>query len=325
MEAEAKTEVVEKVDENQKMDDVLDNFEKETQESTSDSKETTGKETVETKESEGTDLDKKSDSKEETEDIPKEFHKNPAWQRILKERDEAKSKLTELETKGSISDEDRKILDDAKTITTSREGIETLMRAQGFKDEAISKRLSEAGFDVGSPEGDISLICKELDMDEKALKPAQRNDIEDFSKIARIIFKDAMGKTLSQELKPIQEHIGKQTQKESANTITDSMQATVKEDGILDWDKDVEPELNKFLDANPEATQESVLAHFKELNHKLTVGRLKTSKKQEVRDVKKNELRQNGKGQLNLQQVPKKTGNFHQDADALLDHIGASD
>ncbi len=322
---EAKVEVVETPDES--MDKVLDNFEKETPSDSSSEKETTGKDT--SKEPSGSDQPKPDEGKPEEEEVPKEFHKHPAWQRIMKERDEAKAKTEELEGKGSLSVEDRKTLDDAKTITSSREGIETLMRAQGFKQEAIDKRLAEAGHDVASPENDVALVCKEHGMDEKTLKPAQRTDIEDYCKVARTIFKSEISKVLNSELKPIQEHIGKQSQKESASTITNQMKAIVAKDEvdgkpILDFEKDIEPAINEYLDKNPEATQEEVFAHFKSINHELTVKRLKTSKSQEGRDKLKENLRQNSGGSIKIDGLPKKTGNFHEDADNLLDSLNIS-
>ncbi len=325
---EAKTEVVEKtLDETQ--DEVLDNFEQEkTPSGSSPEKETPSKESLEEKPS-GSDQLKPDEVKPDEEDIPKEFHKHEAWQKILKARNTAQDKVKELEGKGSLSPEDKQVLEDAKTITASREGIETLMRAQGFKQEAIDKRLAEAGHDVASPDNDINLICKELGMDEKNLKPAQRNDLEDFSKVARIIFKDAISKVLNTELTPIKEHLGNQTQKESAVTITTQMKSIVAKDvvdgkPILDFEKDIEPAMDKYLDEHPKATQEEAFAHFKTVNHELTVERLKTSKSQEGRDKLKNNLRQNAGGHLKVDGIPKRTGDFHEDADALLDSLNIS-
>ncbi len=323
---EAKVEVVEPITD-ASMDKAIDDFEKETPSGSSPEKETPGKDTPE--EPSGSDQPKPDKDKPEGEEIPKEFHKNPAWQRIIKERDEAKAKTVELEGKGSLSVEDKQLLEDAKTITSSREGIETLMRAQGFKEEAINKRLAEAGHDVASPENDVALVCKEYGMDEKTLKKVQREDIEDSCKIARTIFKSEISKVLNSELKPIQEHIGKQTLKESASTITNQMRAIVSKDEvdgkpILDFDKDIEPEIDKYLDKNPEATQEEVFAHFKTINHELTVKRLKTSKSQEGRDKLKKNLRNNPGGGVKIDGLAKKTGDFHEDSDAVLDHFNIS-
>jgi hypothetical protein len=276
---EAKEEVVEKsLDE--KQDEILDNFEKETQESTSDSKETTGKETSE-KETTGSDQKKTEETKLEEEEDPKEFHKHPAWirrrekEKAANERaDAAESKLAESEQKGTLSDDDKQLLDDAKTITSSREGIETLMKAKGFTQDAIDNRLKDEGYGISEPGGDVSLVCKELNLDEKGLTSTQREDIEDFSKIARIVAKDLIEKIVSSKLAPVEEHINETSRNKSAETVTNTMKSTVEKDGILNFEKDVEPELHKYLDSNPKATQEDVLREFKDVNHRLTVERL---------------------------------------------------
>ena len=138
-----------------------------------------------------------------------------------------------------------------------------------------------------------------------------------------------LGKVLKTELEPIREHQDKQTQKESAGTITNSLKSLVAENKvddkpILDFEKDVEPIIDKYLDDNPEATQEEAFAQGKAIISKLTIKRLKTSKSQEGRDKLKENLRQNAGGGIKIDGLPKKTGDFHEDADAILDKFNIS-
>jgi len=100
------------------------------------------------------------------------------------------------------------------------------------------------------------------------------------------------------------------------------MKVTVKSEGILDFEKDIEPELNKFMDENPDAIQSEVMEHFKSINHKLTVERLKTGNKQGERDGLKGQLRQNLPISGTPAGLPAKTGDFDKDADAILDSMG---
>ena len=58
-------------------------------------------------------------------------------------------------------------------------------------------------------------------------------------------------------------------------------------EGILDFEKDVEPKLREFLEANPNAKQEDVYDYFEEINHQLVIERLKTGKRQDERNEKK--------------------------------------
>jgi len=224
-----------------------------------------------------------------------------------------------------MSAEDKKALEDFKKVTSSREYIETSLKAQGFKQEVIDQKLREAGFDVAEkPADDLALIAQGLNIDPAKFTQAQKDDISDIVKIADIIFKDRMNKILPNQLKPIQEHLGNINKETSANKIVTTMQETVKTEGILDFAKDIEPEINKFLDANPDATQADVLSHFRELNHRLSVERLKTGKKKEEREIKKGDLRQLSTGG-EAGAIPAKTGDFDKDADAFLDNLGIPD
>ena len=112
------------------------------------------------------------------------------------------------------------------------------------------------------------------------------------------------------------------SKEKSARKQVDAMQEIVKAEGVLDFEKDIEPELNKFIDANPDAIQQDVFEHFKTINHSLSVERLRTGKKKEERDEKRTNLRQNISISGNTP-FPKKTGNFDDDADAILDALNA--
>lgn len=248
----------------------------------------------------------------------KGYHKDPAWQKQREIIDRLKAE----QAKGILSPEDKKLLEDVKKVTSSREYIETSMKSQGFTQDAIDKRLRESGFDiVTKPQDDLELISQKLNIDSSKLTQAQRDDITDIVKIADIVFKDRIDKILPNQLKPIQEHIGAMNQEASAGKIVNVMKEIIKKEGILDFEKDIEPEINKFLDANPDAVQADVLAHFKEINHSLTIERLRLGKKKDERDVKRTNLRQipgGGGGEVAL---PAKTGDFDKDADAILDAL----
>lgn len=342
---EAKEEVVEDFD--SVADKILDDLEKETPTDTSTEKKPEGEETktTETKTAEVSKTEKVKEVEADTslsveEKIAKVkeilgddekaidayikekgYHKDPAWQKQREIIDRLKAE----QAKGVLSPEDKKLLEDVKKVTSSREYIETSMRSQGFTQDAIDKRLRESGFDVAAkPTDDLELISQSLNIDSSKLTQAQKDDITDIVKIADIIFKDRINKILPNQLKPIQEHIGAINQETSAGKIVNTMKEIIKKEGILDFEKDIEPEINKFLDANPDAIQADVLAHFKEINHSLTIERLRLGKKKDERDVKKTNLRQipgGGGGEIT---VPAKTGDFDKDADALLDSLNVS-
>lgn len=251
----------------------------------------------------------------------KGYHTDPAWQ---KQR-EIIGGLKEKAEQGALSEEDKRMLADAKEVTSSPEFIRLSMRKQGYTEEAIDQKLREKGHEI--PErttDDFALVVRKFGLDPKAITSAQKADILDIAKIADTIMMDRLGKILPGQLKPLQDHIGDMNQSASATKVMDAMRSTIKGEDILDFDKDIEPELNKFLDENKGATQEDLLNHFYDLNHRLSIERLKTGKRKEKREEKKGELRQISKGPGGAVTVPEKTGNFEKDADAILDRLGVA-
>ena len=330
---------------NEIADAVLDKEEKETPGASSSSQETAGQE-AETTETSGPDqtkteqvkaveADKTLSVEDKIEKIKeilgddleaidayikeKGYHNDPAWkaQRALIDR------LKKEKEAGALSDEDKAKLDEFKKVTSSREYVEASMKAQGFTQEAINRRLKEMGYSVEEkPQNDLQLICSKLNIDSSKLTPQQKGDIEDFASIANIIFQDRIEKILPEKLKPLEEPLGEISRSNTASRFIGSMKEMIAKDNVLSFEKDIEPELNKFLDQNPEATQEEVFLHFKNIYHDMAISRLRVGKKQEERTEKKVNLRQINTPSGGTIKVPEKTGDPSKDADAILDALG---
>ena len=180
-----------------KADEVLNAQEKKTPTETSTEEKPAEEEGKETKD-EGTDLDKKSTEETEPE-VPKEFHKHPAWQRIMKERDDAKK---ELGAKSSLSTEQ---IDDIKQITSSPAFIRESMRAKGFKEEAIDSKLRELGHEVPARKGDdFALLQEKLNFDPATMTAEQKASVQDVTKIVDVIVNDRLSKSIPSAIKPLQ-------------------------------------------------------------------------------------------------------------------------
>ena len=250
----------------------------------------------------------------------KGYHNDPAWQ---KQR-EIIEKLKQ-EGKQSLSQEDKTALEEFKKFRNSAEYIQSSMKTQGYTQEAIEKKLQEAGFNVpAKSQDDVQLVIDKLgieinDMSEKDRINLKAN-VSDVVKIADILINDRLSKVLPKELEPVKNSINVAEAEKNANKMYSQMRDSIKNDGILDFDKDIEPVLNKFLDDNPDATLQDLNEHFKDMSKKMSIERLKTGKKKEERDEMKSNLRQNipmsGSRPGNL----KKTGDFEKDADAFLEN-----
>lgn len=256
----------------------------------------------------------------------KGYHTDPAWQKQRELIDKLKQ---EKEGKASgLSEEDKAALDEFKKYRSSAEYIQTSMKTQGYTQEAIDKKLKESGIDVASnPQDDVQLVVSKLGLKLDGLPENEKRgilaNIEDVIRVADVLISDRLGKVLPKELGPIQEHVSSITKSENASKSLNQMKETVKADGVLDFEKDIEPELNKFMDENPDATQQDVSEHFKVINHRLSVERLKIGKKKEDRDDKKSQIRQNTPFSRSNPNA-KKTGNFENDADAFLETMNVN-
>ena len=253
----------------------------------------------------------------------KGYHQDPAWQ---KQRELIEKLKKDVAVKTELSEENMKALADFKEFRSSAEYIQQSMKSKGFTQEAIDKELQKAGFEVkAKPQDDVDLVIGKLGVKLDEMGPDEKANtlvnISDISKIVNIILEDRFSKVLPKELAPIQERIMSMDKSENANKLLESIKTTVKDEGILDFDKDITPALNKFLDDSPDATQQDLSEQFKILNHKLTIERLKLGKNKAERDEKKETFRQNIPISSGLKNLPKKTGNFEKDSESFFETV----
>lgn len=249
----------------------------------------------------------------------KGYHNDPAW---IKQRERIEKLEKESADKSTLAEEDRVALEEFKKFRSSSEYIKQSMKQQGFTQEKIDEKLKESGFDVDTKADDVQFILDKTGTKREDLTEGQIAQIEDVVKITDLLIKEKLGKVLPEKLAPVEDHIANMQKAEGATKLMTTIKDTVKTEGILDFGKDIEPALNKFLDVNEDATQQDVLEHFKTINHSLTVDRLKLGNKQDERDEKKGSQRQNISTVRTPTGVPDKTGDFDKDADAFLDAAG---
>lgn len=247
----------------------------------------------------------------------KGYHTDPAWQKLL-----AKSKTP------AIDEETQKSLDEFKKVTSSREYIETKMKSEGYKQEAVDAELVRRGFQVESKgQDDVELVIKSLGIDPEGMDDNIKATISDVAKVIDVILKDRLGKVLPERFKPLEDTLTNMGRKENASKITSQMKNIVKDENVLDYDKDISPAIADWLEKNPEAVQEDVFDYFLELNHSLSIERLKTGKKRADNQDVKNNLRKINKPMTTLGANKPKRSDFADDdsyMDAILDAQGVS-
>ena len=243
--------------------------------------------------------------------------KDPRDLMFRKGYNEAKAKFEK--DFGGISKED---IESFKKVTSTPDFIRASMKAEGYTDEAINKALTDRGFEVQSKGlDDVSLVAKELGLDLTQMDANTKAVIGDVTRIVDVIFKDRISKTLPNALKPIEEQTTRIAQRDGAAQFMSTVKSTLEKEGVLTIE-DVAPHLEKFMDENPTATQNDVLNHFNQINHALSIERLKSGKKAIERSESKKGNRPLTKESTGPEiKLPKKTGNFSQDADAVLDAL----
>jgi len=274
-----------------------------------------------------TDKDKTETGKvAEEEELPKEFHKHPAWQKILKQRNDARMEAEKL--RGNL--DPKQVEEFNKTVNTPQY-IRASMEAQGFKPEAIDAQLKERGFEVAEkPDDTMGLIFSKLGVDPNTIDDNTKAVVKDIASVVDIMLEDRLGKKLPKTLEPIQDYISKTNRRENADKLSSTMEKEISDEGILDFKTDIEPALNKFIDDNidkfnsGEMVQEDVKSYFDTLKHQLSIERLRTGKKKEERDEKKIGNRPVSAGIRNPVEGPKLTGKLDDDIDSFLNSRGIS-
>lgn len=317
----------------EKMDAVLDEAEAKAKasESSSDSEKKLEEKEPEkaAKGDEDPDLAKKGTEAVKEPEIPKEFHDHEAWKRnaqiakdAIARAEAAEKKAGELEKSGVLSEEDRSVLDNVKQFTSSREFLEDKLKKEGFKEDVIKEKLAEAGFDVANQEGSFEVAAKALNLDPENLSDQDRSDISNLVKISNALIENTLGRVMPKLLNPISEQVSGLTSKERGIKIHDDFVDQVKKDNLLDFEKDLSPDIEKWLDDNEKPTFEDLEKFMQDTYREKLVLYKKAAEKKGEREEKAEGNRPGGEGTKTQTGLPGKTGDFNKDADALFDHMG---
>jgi hypothetical protein len=215
--------------------------------------------------------------------------KDPVRERLAKQRDAERQKYSELS--GKYQELEAK-LSQFQKVTNSPEFVRTQMKAEGYTDEAINRRLRDMGVDVPDVRPDVfGLIKSKMGIDPDTFTPEYRQGLSETEKVIDLILEDRLSRILPGQIAPLEKTLTEITRKAHSQDLLKSMRDTTAKEGILDFDKDIVPAIEKYIDANPRATQDDLKTEFIRLNHELALDRLKTKNKKDDRDVKKEVLK----------------------------------
>lgn len=242
------------------------------------------------------------EGEESEEEKGKEENKDPKDLLFRKAYNEGKAKRDKEIEKSGMVILPKEQVEQLNKMANSPSVLRLFMKDQGYTDEAINSKLRDLGHKVEEKQEDtLQFVLDKLGVKRETLTDEGKNYVDtvvhDVAKIVDIMLQDRLGKVLPSSIKPLEEQVKSITNATQSSKIMANIEKTVKDEGVLDYAKDVEPLLEKWLDENEKTkNQQDFVNYFHSLNHKLTIERLKVGKRKEERDIKKGDLRNLGEG-----------------------------
>lgn len=167
------------------------------------------------------------------EDVPKGFASHPAWQKQIKERDEARQEAQELRT----------MLDDPEVF------IKYLKR-QGYSDYEIKDAMRERNMEFPQKQTSqselIEEICSEIGLNPQQLTDAEKDNLVRWTKLSE----KRAERIVEKRIEPIRNRFEVQERKEHfGNQSTECREKFKSEFPGMDYEKDVLPKMTSFYDA----------------------------------------------------------------------------
>lgn len=261
----------------------------------------------------------------------KGFAQHPAWAEREAKLKEANAKIKDLERSSSVY---AKLLDDPSVY-------KKYLEAQGFDKETIERSMREKGFTEAKPQAtpqapqaqDIAeSICKKLNWDVSRLNTEQRAYINDQISLIQAVSEEYFGKAINDRLKPMEDYLGQVTVHNKLSSEYDKAKTEAKNEfPDLDWEKDIEPAMKKYLDELDEKDPKKTISIDPvTLYEKATRQLLKEKKTSEARQEVRNDLKKNARGLTPRPSTRPQSNSFKgksakETADNFLDSIGVKD
>lgn len=233
--------------------------------------------------------------------VPEGFRNHPAWMSREQKLKETQGKLKELETSNSVYS---RLLDDPLVY---RKYLET----QGFSKEEIGQALAERGIEDESPKQETpkdqsnapgpyeiaNKVCKNLGWDMSRLNQEQKDYLKDQILLTQELFNTFVGPALESRLKPVESFVREQAVNREVSRGYEEAKSLAKEEfPNLDWEKDIEPAMHKYLDdLDKRDPKGRIKIDTLTLYEKATRQILKEKKESVARQEDRNDLKKNAR------------------------------
>ena len=242
--------------------------------------------------------------------VDKGFANHPVWKEREQKLKDAEAKIKELEGSSSVY---ARLLDDPHVYKKfleaqgfSKEEIESSMADKGFESEPEVVRERDKTDEAALSDKIAEEICKEAGWDIRSLDKEKKEYINDQIKLTKAVIDRFMSEKIDSRMKPMEGYlreveIGKKVSSDYDKAKTEAK----KEFPELDWEKDIEPAMTRYLDdldkRDPKGNIriDAVTLYEKATRQLLKEKRIK-QERQEVRDG----LKANAKPLLPRSPVP---------------------
>ena len=176
--------------------------------------------------------DKTAKESDDFKDIPEGFSNHPAWQKIIKQKQDA---LNQLKEKESDSSQYKELL--ADPVIYRR-----YLEKEGYSENKINSMMKEAGHPVSMPgeletkQDIVSEICKQEGWDENSLDDNQKAQIKDLFGAVDRRTQRLIDNTLKNRVGPIEDKFQESDRQAKFKTSYDEAVTKAKEEfPDLDW------------------------------------------------------------------------------------------
>lgn len=270
----------------------------------------------------GTKTGEDGDSAAAYEGVPKGFAEHPSWKAREAKIKEHQARAQELER--SLS-----------SLLSDPEVLAKHLKRQGYSDQQVQAELFSRGLKLPGQATDnptkrdqVEAICSKLGWDAGNLNQNEKAYIADLIKLSDAVAQERVEAIMKERLGPMESYFSNMRERQSLTQEFDEVKKRAKgEFPDLDWDKDVEPAMNKYLDHLDQTDPQGRLARNPQtvyVNAMFQILKEKKSQdlKREERDKERAKARPLVPGVRTPQSTSNKGKNWEETLDKALDARG---
>ena len=213
--------------------------------------------------------------------LPEGFNNHPAWQKREIKLKEAMRKAEEFESK----------LKEYSPLLGDPQVYKRHLELQGYSENKIRELMREKGFEVSEPKSQqdmVELMCSKLGWDSGSLNTEQKAYLKDQISLIQAVAEHISG----EKVKKFEERFSEMDTRSKVERDYDEAKKLAKEEfPNLDWDKDIEPAMQKYLDGLDKRQPIDLISLYEKATRQILRERQVSKERQEDRNALKKDAR----------------------------------